>query len=111
MEHAHYDRIAATLVAGDVQARSVHNESGTSVIVVGLAAGGEVVWGNCYIDVAEKVVGQEWSATVVDAEGVQSGLTSDLAPDADPEDVARLVATFDYPSPLTSTEVEDAEGC
>lgn len=105
-----HDAAVAVLLAGDVQARAVHNASGNSVVIVQLVDGGEVVWGNAYLTPGGELVPKPWSATLVDPGGNQYGLTTDVPADASPEEVARTIATFEYPAPVVfPTAVDEVD--
>lgn len=101
-ERQHYDLIAVVLLAGDVRARAIHNDSGTSVVAVKLVDGGEVVWGNR--TGPDDMIGQPWSYTVVRPDGTTEGERSLVPADADPEDVAHAIAVHEYPAPMEFTE-------
>jgi len=102
-EAPHYQAVVHLLVAGDIAARVVSNPKVMSVGVK-LEDGSEVIWGNS---------GPEWAFTlvarseVIGAEVIGGqALTgkSDVASGVPAEDVARLIATWDYSSaPVTTT--------
>jgi hypothetical protein len=84
----HYQAIAHLLVAGDIQARVVKNQSATS-IEVKLEDGSAVLWNN------GSRVG--WTWTVIDKEGaLHVGPEVDLPQGADPEAVAAHIAGHPY---------------
>lgn len=84
--------IVPVLIAGDVQARVVSNPK-SSFIEVRLIDGGRVLWG-----ISEDA--PWWAYSIIDPDGdLHTGLTG-VGADASPEEVARLIATYNYPAPV-----------
>lgn len=102
-EPGHYQAIRHLLSAGDIAARVLSNEKATT-IGVRLEDGSEVIWGN---------TGRYWAYTmvlrseVIGAEVIGGNpITgeSTLPAGATAEEVASLIATWDYISaPVTTT--------
>lgn len=83
--------IVALLRAGDIAARAVSNRDSTFVYV-GLIDGSRILWSNS--------TSQVWQCSIVSKDGVVEGYSTDLPWDAVAEEVARLIATYDYESPV-----------
>lgn len=86
----YYSAIAATLLAGDIQARVVSN-SATISIEVKLIDGGRVLWSN--------VPGYCWGYAIIPLNGQMRGDMTDNRWDLSVEDAARMIAMFEYGSP------------
>lgn len=84
-----YYAVAASLLAGDVQARVVANPENYS-IEVRLVDGSRVFWSNNR---------DYWGFTHVEADGAATGDYETLPWDCDVEDAAKMIAMHDYPSP------------
>jgi hypothetical protein len=82
----YYDLIVATLLAGNVQARKIGNDSFDG-IEVKADEGVRIIWGNN--------VGQ-WGWTSVTVDGDTRGNLTDVSGNATAERVANLIATTDY---------------
>jgi hypothetical protein len=95
-------QIVPLLLAGDIQARAVSNNK-AEMVEIRLVDGGKVLWG-----VNNEELGPWWAWMIIDPDGeTHAGLTG-VAGDAEPEEVARLIATFNYPAPLEfPIEVEE----
>ena len=116
----HYGTIVQLLVAGDVQA-SVREVGGSEGgpggvqgygVVVKTDEGETIIWSN-----QER---QKWLCSIVDAEGNVATAGGDLDMASTPEDVARYIATYDYPIPEPQPEEDpvavatvegDGRGC
>lgn len=117
-ERSHYAAIRAILLAGDVQAKIVENDS-HSVVHVELEEGSVAIWGNTQAagtikhpglgtsTHTETVVPRGWSVTIIPDPSSDEEVVvqrSDVAHDAPPEDVARLIATWAYESEPMSVD-------
>lgn len=86
----YYQAIAATLLAGDIQARVVANAEAVS-IEVKLISGSRVLWSN--------VRGRRWGYSVIPRGGDMTGDITDEPWDLPVDAAARMIATFAYDSP------------
>lgn len=95
-------QIVTLLIAGDIQARIVSNEE-ADFVEIKMTDGGGVLW--------NRDSGPWWSFTILDREGqLGNARVTGLASDAAPEEVAKLMATYQYPAPAeypTADPVED----
>lgn len=85
-----YAAVAASLLAGDIQARVVSNAESAS-IEVRLVDGTRVLWSNAK--------GKVWGYAVIRENADMEGDTTAAPWDLMPEEAARVIATFDYPAP------------
>lgn len=85
-----YAAVAASLLAGDIQARVVTNAESAS-IEVRLVDDSRVLWSNAR--------GRAWSYAIIREHADMVGDTTDHPWDLMPEEAARAIATFDYPAP------------
>lgn len=90
LSREHYARIAALLLAGDIQAQARPNVD-TWVVAVRLVDGGQVLWSNDSRS--------WWGWTVVGPNGDVTTGTTWLTWIVSAESVAHHIATFEYPAP------------
>jgi hypothetical protein len=87
-DKAHYQSIANILKAGDVEAQTFSNPA-TQGVRVKLEDGSIITWTNSE--------GNQWAFLLVGPDGYESGHgQTAMAMQANAEDVAALIATFDY---------------
>src|SRR5690554_815592 len=89
--YSHYAAIVAILWAGDISVCVVGHSKAAS-IAVGLIEGSQILWSDAGGDV--------WRYSMVSVDGDVEGHTTDLPWTAKLEEVARLIATYDYESPV-----------
>jgi len=97
-----FAQVAALLLAGNIQARPVHNEATTS-IEVKLENGTRVYWTNR---------GRSWAYTAVLPDGDTRGAIAPaghplMASSVPPEEAAQYIATFPYVERPEMPEEED----
>lgn len=87
-----YAQVVTLLLATDIASRIVSNPD-ADFIEVELFDGGKVLW-------SKEGELPWWTFTILDPDGAIHGGQTGLPIDAAPEEVAKLVATYDYPAPV-----------
>jgi hypothetical protein len=86
-----YAAVAATLLAGDIQARVVTNPE-AAAIEVQLVDGSRVLWSNAR--------GLVWGYSIIREHADMEGDTTRHPWDLEAAEAAKVIATFDYPVPV-----------
>lgn len=89
--YSHQAAIASVLLAGDIQARVVANPEAVHSIEVKLTDDSRVLWNGS---------SGKWGYSLIRPDGMETEMTT-LGEDADPSEVATLIATTEYPAPIS----------